>query len=161
MASVTARKVIDYEQMRDKFRRFNLKRETNGLALTTRIIESLPESLPVIMEGESVKYKPTMEELEYLKTEILIPHLSREGRKRLNEDLGEQQGVDINFDYPKGEKIKEYLAPGEVFAIPKSGSVARITISGLPSDYSCLPILAKIDRRLGFPDWESEKLNSS
>ena len=44
----------------------------------------MPENIPII-EEKDVKYKPITTETELLKAEILIPHISRQGKIRLRE----------------------------------------------------------------------------
>jgi hypothetical protein len=156
MSSIAAQYVIDNEQERGKYRRFNSKGKITGLALVTREFIPITET-PVIKE-RGIKYKPITDELESLKAEILIPHLSRKGKARFEESfLFEDQYLDISFDHIKREKVQKYLATGEVFTVPKSGSVARITVTGIPSEYSALELLANIDKMLGFPDYLAEK----
>jgi len=66
--------------------------------------------------------------------------------------------LNIKFDYVKHEDIKrKYLSSEETFAVPSNNTIARITITGIPPEYSGLGILANIDRILGFPDYLAEK----
>jgi hypothetical protein len=160
MSSIAVKNVIQYEQMRDKYRRYNLRRNTNFLALATREITRLPSEIPVIEEGRGVVYKPTIEELENITVEILVPKLSRQSKKRITEEI-EEQGMDLKFDYISREELKKYLALDEVFAVPSKGKVARITVSGLPIDYKkACDIAARADIILGVPTYLAEKQNS-
>jgi len=138
MSSITAEYVIVNCQDRAKYRRRDNEKVT-GFAMTTT--EEIPEL-----------------DVETLKTEVLVPHISREGRKRINEVFSEEQGVDVKFDLIKREDAEsKYLKPGETFAVPSSKKLARITISGLPAEYKTLIPLANLDRILGLPDHKAEK----
>jgi hypothetical protein len=138
MSSITAEYVIVNCQDRAKFRRKDDGRIT-GFAITTT--EEIPEY-----------------DAEFLKQEILIPHISREGRKRIKQVFSDEQGVKVKIDYVKRDDAeKKYLKPGEVFAVPEGKKLARITVSGLPGEYSSLDPLADIDRILGLPDFKAEK----
>jgi len=138
MGSIPAKYVIVNCQDRAKYRRKD-KDKITGFAMSST--EEISEV-----------------DIETLKQEILIPHLSREGRKRIKEVFSEEQGIDVKFDYVKREIAeKKYLKIGEVFAVPQGKSLARITISGLPAEYHTLDPLADIDTILGFPTHKAEK----
>jgi len=138
MGSIPAKYAIVNCQDRAKYRRKD-KDKIIGFAMSST--EEIPES-----------------DTETLKQEILIPHLSREGRKRIKEVFSEEQGIDVKFDYVKREFAeKKYLKIGEVFAVPQGKPITRITISGLPAEYHTLDPLADIDTILGFPTHKAEK----
>lgn len=138
MGSIPAQFVIVNCQDRAKYRRKSDGRIT-GFAMSTT--EEIPEA-----------------DVETLKQEILIPHLSREGKKRVRAVFSDEQGIDLKFDYIEREVAeKKYLKPDEVFSVPTGKKLARITISGLPVDYHTLDPLADIDRIVGLPDHKAEK----
>lgn len=139
MGSIPAQFVIVNCQDRAKYRRKDKYKRVTQFAMSTA--EEIPEA-----------------DAEILKQEILIPHLSREGRKRVREVFSEEQGITVKFDYIKREDAeRKYLKLDEVFAIPANKKLARITISGLPVDYHTLDPLADIDRIFGLPDHKAEK----
>jgi hypothetical protein len=138
MSSITAEYVIVNCQDRAKYRRKSDGKVT-GFAMTTT--EEIPEF-----------------DAETIKTEILVPHLSREGRKRIKEVFSDEQCVDVKFDYIKREDAeKKYLQKEETFSVPPGKSLARVTISCLPADYKTLDPLTDLDRILGLPDHKAEK----
>jgi hypothetical protein len=138
MSSITAEYVIVNCQPRAKYRRQNDGKVT-GFAITTT--EEYPEL-----------------DAETLQTEILVPHISREGKKRIKEVFSDEQGVDMKFDYIKREKAeKKYLQKEEAFSVPPGKSLARITMSGLPAETETSDFLATIDTILGFPNYKAEK----
>jgi hypothetical protein len=138
MSSITAEYVIVNCQDRAKYRRKSDGKVT-GFAITKT--DEYPEL-----------------DAETLKTEVLVPHISREGKKRIKEVFSEEQGADVKFDYIKREDAEpKYLKPGETFAVPSGEKLARITVSGLPADYKTLDSLADLDRILGLPDNKAEK----
>jgi hypothetical protein len=138
MSSITADYIITNCQDRAKYRRSDDDKIT-GFAMSSA--EEIPDT-----------------DAETLKSEILIPQLSREGRKRIREVFSENQGIDVKFDYIKREDAeKKYLKPGEVFAVPKSKKLARITITGLPFNFYSPDILADIDTIAGLPNYKAEK----
>jgi len=138
MSSITAEYVIVNCQPRAKYRRQDDGKVT-GFAITTT--EEYPEL-----------------DAETLQTEILVPHISREGKKRIKEVFSDEQGIDMKFDYIKREEAeKKYLQKEEIFSVPSGKKLARITVSGLPADYKTLDPLADLDRILGLPDHKAEK----
>lgn len=168
MSSIATQYLIDNEQDRSKYRRFNSRGNITGLVLVTR--EFIPSVIPDKKEKNKPKreiedyrktaaYRPYADELETLKVEILIPQLSRRVKARFEENLlfEKDQEMDIRFDHIKGEEVKKYLSKEEKFTVPSSGSVAKIIVTGLPADYSALEELSEVDNFLGFPDWQSEK----
>ena len=68
-----------------------------------------------------------------------------------------EQETNIKFGHIKNKDVKNYITKEETFAVPSNGSVARITITGLPADYSALQVLYMTDNYLGFPNWLAEK----
>jgi hypothetical protein len=138
MSSITAEYIIANCQDRAKYRRKSDGKIT-GFAMSTS--EEIPDA-----------------DAENLKAEILIPQLSREGKKRIKEVFSDEQGIDLKFDYIKREDAeKRYLKSGEEFAVPSGKKLARITITGLPFDYYSPNILADIDTIVGLPTHKSEK----
>ena len=138
MSSITAEYVIVNCQDRAKYRRKSDGKIT-GFAMSTS------EEIPDI-------------DAENLKAEILIPQLSREGRKKIKEIFSDEQGVDVKFDYIKREDAeKKYLKPEEKFAVPPNKKLARITITGLPFGVDSPNTLANVDTIVGFPTHKSEK----
>ena len=138
MSSITAEYVIVNCQDRAKYRRQGDGKVT-GFAITTT--QEYPEL-----------------DAETLKTEILVPHISREGKKRIREVFSEEQGVDVKFDYIKREEAeKMYLQSEEAFAVPPGKSLARVTMSGLPGNIETRDFLAPIDTILGLPNYKAEK----
>jgi hypothetical protein len=163
MASIAAQYLIDNEQDRSKYRRFNSKGEINGLVLVSREVLKIPTNISVLKKEEnSTTFKPYSDSIENLKAEILIPHLSRKGKARFEKYFCfKEQHLNVSFEHVKHEDVKKYLAEGELFAIPKRGKTTKIIITGIPSEYSALDMLANIDRIIGFPDWQSEKPKTS
>lgn len=140
MSSIAAQYVVDNEQDKSVYTRPGPSGKVTGLALITR--ENIPYS-------ENKK-----ENLEFLKAEILIPHLSKEGRERLN-DIIVEQGLTLEIDYIGCKEIKDYIK--EDFSILSNGKVARLTIRGLSPEYSGINILSEVDNILGLPNYMSEK----
>lgn len=98
------------------------------------------------------------QDAEIAKVEWLVPHLSREGKKRIEYVFLNDKAVEVKFDYIKRDIAeKKYLKPGESFAVPEEKKLARITLTRLPISLEPLPQLADIDRVLGFPDYQAEK----
>ena len=121
MASVEAQHMIDYEQNRGKYRRFNSRGQTTGLALVERQIVPAVEKIGHMMvneETEKVIDETIILNDENFKATYLVPHLSRKGKFRLDEVTGDQ-GLNLRIRYIKGEDVKEYLAEGELFPFQK------------------------------------------
>ena len=138
MSSITADYIITNCQDRAKYRRRSDGKIT-GFAMSTT--EEIPG-----------------QDSDTLTSEILIPQLSREGKKRIREIFSDDQSIDVRFDNIKREDAeKKYLKPGEAFAIPQGKKLARITITGLPFDFHSPDILADIDTIVGLPTYKSEK----
>jgi len=138
MSSITAEYVIVNCQDRAKYRRKDNDKVT-GFAITTT--QEFPES-----------------NAEALKTEVLVPHLSREGKKRIKEIFLDEQGVDLRIDYIEREEAeKKYLQKGETFAVPQGKKLARITLLNLPAEYETLDPLAVLDTTIGLPTFRAEK----
>ncbi len=98
------------------------------------------------------------QDAEIARVEWLVPHLSREGRKRIKYAFLDDETVEVDFDYIKREDAEnKYLKKGEAFAVPEGKKLARITLTKLPVSPEPLPNLANIDRVLGFPDYQAEK----
>lgn len=89
MSSITAEYVIVNCQDRAKYRRKDDEKVT-GFAMTTT--EEYPEI-----------------DAETLKTEILVPHISREGKKRIKEVFSDEQGIGVKFDYIKREDAEKSI----------------------------------------------------
>jgi hypothetical protein len=95
---------------------------------------------------------------EAAKVEWLVPHLSREGKKRIEEVFSHDPTIDISFDYVRRDVAeKNYLKSGEMFSVPEGKKLARITVSKLPIVPETLKCVANVDRILGFPDFQAEK----
>jgi len=97
---------------------------------------------------------------ETAKVEWLVPHLSREGKGRIEKVFSYDTTIDVRFDYIKREIAEKiYLKPGEMFSVPEGKKLARITVSKLPAlpESESLPHVADVDRILGFPDFRAEK----
>jgi len=138
MSSITADYIITNCQDRAKYRRRSDGKIT-GFAMSTT--EEIPS-----------------QDSETLTSEILIPQLSMEGKKRIREIFADDQSIDVRFDQIKREDAeKRYLKTGEAFAIPQGKKLARITISGLPAEYETLGLLATLDTLVGLPTFRAEK----
>ncbi len=187
MSSIPAQYVVDNEQNEGVYKRHNSKGNLTGLVVVKRriledVITEVPEydigkvdsddeietrEIDIAENNGSRAFKKTpLEEIqslyeeEWLETEIIVPHVSREGKYKLR-DATPGQGLVMKIDYITlddfHEKYKLFLDPNEKFTSTNNRKVARIRLIGISPEYSGIKTLAKVDKILGFPDYQAEK----
>ncbi len=169
MSSIAAQYAVDNEQDEGIWKR--VRKKVTGFAKVVREVSQIPtylvkdkdeeKILGGIKEEESreevIKEAELPSETEWLKTSIIVPYISKNGKKRIAK-ICDKQELDLRFDRIKGEEAeKQYLKPGEIFLASGDGRITQITITGVSPEYSGIDILADVDTVLGFPTYKAEK----